>query len=178
RRMAFYYIIAPQDGYVVKAITPGIGEIVKEGDPVVSIQPADYQLAVELYIRPIDLPLIQIGRQVRFLFDGWPAFFFSGWPGVSTGTFAGRVVAIDRDISQNGLFRVLVAADPAEQPWPDALQMGGGAKGIALLNNVPLWYELWRVLNGFPPDLYKNDKLMPAKKDGGLVPKAPIKNAK
>jgi multidrug resistance efflux pump len=178
RRMAFYHIIAPQDGYVVKAITPGIGEIVKEGDPVVSIQPADYQLAVELYIRPIDLPLIQIGRQVRFLFDGWPAFFFSGWPGISTGTFAGRVVAIDRDISQNGLFRILVAADPAEQPWPNALQMGGGAKGIALLNNVPLWYELWRVLNGFPPDLYKTDQMMPTKKDGGLVPKAPIKNAK
>ena len=178
RRMAFYYIIAPQDGYVVKAITPGIGEIVKEGDPVVSIQPADYQLAVELYIRPIDLPLIQIGRQVRFLFDGWPAFFFSGWPGVSTGTFAGRVVAIDRDISQNGLFRILVAADPNEQHWPYALQMGGGAKGIALLNNVPLWYELWRVLNGFPPDLYDTEQPTATKKDSGLVPKAPIKNAK
>jgi hypothetical protein len=21
-----------------------------------------------------------------------------------------------------------------------------------MLNNVPIWYELWRQLNGFPPD--------------------------
>lgn len=178
RRQAFYYIIAPQDGFVVKALAPGIGEIIKEGDPVVSIQPAAYELAVELFIRPVDLPLMRIGKQVRFLFDGWPAFFFSGWPGISTGTFAGRVVAIDRDISENGLFRILVAPDPNAQPWPEALQMGGGAKGIALLNTVPLWYELWRVLNGFPPDLYRPGEAASAEKREGLLPKAPIKNAK
>ena len=155
RRSAFYYITAPQDGYIVKAIKPGIGEIIKEGDPVVSIQPADYQLAVEMYVKPLDLPLLTVGREVRFLFDGWPAFFFSGWPGVSLGTFAGKIVAIDRNISANGKFRVLVAPDQTEQPWPNALQPGGGAKGIALLNNVFLGYELWRIINGFPPDLYR-----------------------
>lgn len=156
RRQAFYYITAPQDGYVVQAIRPGIGEIVKEGEPIVSIQPAGYQLAVEMYVRPLDLPLLQPGQQVRFMFDGWPAFFFSGWPGVSLGTFGGRIVATDRNISANGKFRVLVAHDAAEETWPQALQPGGGAKGIALLHNVPVWYELWRVLNGFPPDLYQN----------------------
>lgn len=155
RRQAFYYITAPQDGYIVKAIKPGIGEIIKEGDPVVSIQPADYQLAVEMYVRPIDLPLLQVGYKVRFLFDGWPAFFFSGWPGVSLGTFAGKIVAMDRNISANGKFRILVAPDTTEEAWPSALQPGGGAKGIALLNNVPVWYEMWRVMNGFPPDLYE-----------------------
>ncbi len=154
RRTAFYYVVAPQDGYIVKALAPGIGEIIKEGDPVVSIQPADYQLAVELYVKPLDIPLLSVHNKVRFIFDGWPAFFFSGWPGVSLGTFSGRVVAIDRNISANGKFRVLVAPDDAEQPWPSALMPGGGAKGIALLNNVPLWYELWRLINGFPPDLY------------------------
>jgi multidrug resistance efflux pump len=155
RRRAFYYITAPQDGFIVRAIKPGIGEILKEGDPVVSIQPADYQLAVELYVKPLDLSLLQVGHEVRFLFDGWPAFFFSGWPGVSLGTFGGKIVAMDRNISPNGKFRVLVAPDASEETWPDALQPGGGAKGIALLNNVPVWYELWRVMNGFPPDLYK-----------------------
>lgn len=176
RRANFYYIVAPQDAYVVKAITPGIGEIVKEGEAVVTIQPADYQLAVEMYVRPIDLPLLSTGSSVRFLFDGWPAFFFSGWPGVSLGTFGGNVVAIDRNISTNGKFRVLVAPDPNDQKWPEAIQPGGGAKGIALLNNVPMWYELWRVLNGFPPDLYQNDSA--DEKDSGMVPKAPIKSAK
>lgn len=154
-RSAFYYIVAPQDGYIVKAIKPGIGEIIKEGDPVVSIQPADYQLAVEMYVKPLDLSLLSVGREVRFLFDGWPAFFFSGWPGVSVGTYAGKIVAMDRNISANGKFRVLVAPDPADEPWPTALQPGGGAQGIALLNDVPLGYELWRIINGFPPDLYK-----------------------
>ena len=92
---------------------------------------------------------------MRFAFDGWPSFFFSGWPGVSTGMFSGRVFAIDRNISPNGKFRVLVAPDPAAEPWPSALQVGGGAKGIAMLDNVPLWYELWRMLSGFPPNLYQ-----------------------
>ena len=106
-------------------------------------------------MKPLDLSLLQVGHEVRFLFDGWPAFFFSGWPGVSLGTFGGKIVAMDRNISPNGKFRVLVAPDTSEETWPVALQPGGGAKGIALLNNVPVWYELWRVMNGFPPDLYK-----------------------
>lgn len=178
RRSSFYYITAPQDGYIVQAITPGIGEIVKEGDPVVSILPKDYQLAVELYIRPMDLPLISKGNQVRFLFDGWPAFFFSGWPGIALGTFAGNVVAIDRNISDNGKFRLLIAPDPTDEPWPTALQVGGGAKGIALLKRVPLWYEFWRILNGFPPDLYQSGDKDGDKKDDSLMPKAPLKKTK
>lgn len=156
RRQSFYYILAPQDGFVVQAIKPGIGEIIKEGEPLLSIQPGNYQLAVEMYVKPLDLPLLVVGSKVRFIFDGWPAFFFSGWPGVSLGTFGGHVVAIDRNISANGKFRILVAPDSADQPWPSAILPGGGAKGIALLNDVPVWYELWRVFNGFPPDLYKN----------------------
>lgn len=178
RRQGFYYVVAPQDGYIVKAIKPGIGEIIKEGDPVVSILPANVELAVEMFVRPMDLPLISVGREVRFIFDGWPAFFFSGWPGVSLGTFAGKVVAIDRNISANGKFRILVAQAPAETPWPSALQVGGGAKGIALLDNVPLWYELWRVLNGFPPDLYEESISDTGKKEDEIVPKAPVKKTK
>jgi len=166
RRAAFYYITAPQDGYIVQALKPGLGEIVKEGDAVVSIQPADYQLAVEMYVRPLDLPLLKVGAPVRFLFDGWPAFFFSGWPGVSLGSFSGRVVAMDRNISSNGKFRVLVSPDSRETPWPVALQPGGGAKGIALLHNVPVWYELWRLINGFPPDLYQEVNAQDQKTDG------------
>ena len=156
RRSGYYYITAPQDGYIIKALAPGIGEILKEGAPVVSILPASAELAVEMYVKPIDIPLLQTGSTVRFMFDGWPAFFFSGWPGLSLGTYAGNVVAIDRNISEGGKFRVLVAPTATDTPWPTALRVGGGAKGIALLNDVPLWYELWRMLNGFPPDMYKS----------------------
>lgn len=161
-RSAFYYILAPQDGYIIKAIKSGIGEIVKEGEPVVSIQPADYELAVELFVRPIDLPLLAPGHPIRVVFDGWPSFFFSGWPGVSMGTFGGKIASIDRNISSNGKFRVLVAPDASDHPWPDALQPGGGAKGIAQLKDVPVWYEIWRILNGFPPDFYEDVQLQPS----------------
>lgn len=156
-RQGFYYIEAPQQGYITKAVKTGIGETIKAGEQVVSIMPADAKLAVEMYVKPLDLPLLDKGQDVRFMFDGWPAIVFSGWPNVTYGTFGGEVVAIDRFISSNGKYRVLVAPDPKEEPWPDALQVGTGANGITLLKDVPIWYELWRQLNGFPPDYYKTN---------------------
>jgi multidrug resistance efflux pump len=158
RRNSFYYIIAPQDCYVVKVLTPGLGETVKESQDIVSILPADFQLAVEMYVDPVDLPLIHLNNHVRFIFDGWPAFVFSGWPNKSFGTYGGNVIAIDNVISDNGKYRILVAPTYQDTPWPDALRPGSGAQGIALLNDVPVWYEIWRQLNGFPADFYKEEK--------------------
>lgn len=154
-RTGLYYIRAPQDGYITKAVRTGIGETVKEGEELITIMPAEYQLAVEMYVKPLDLPLLEKGQNIRIQFDGWPAIVFSGWPGVSTGTFGGEVVAIDNFTSANGLYRVLVAPDPAEADWPKGLRVGAGAKSFALLKNVPIWYEIWRQVNGFPPDYYK-----------------------
>lgn len=156
-RSRFYYIVAPQDAYITKALKPGLGETVKEGDPIVSIMPSDFDLAVEVYVKPMDLPLLSLGQEVRFIFDGWPAIVFSGWPDASYGTFSGKIVAIDNNIGSNGKYRILVGEDNSEKPWPEALRPGSGAHGIALLNEVPVWYELWRQLNGFPPDLYAEE---------------------
>jgi membrane fusion protein, adhesin transport system len=155
QRSGFYYITAPQDCYITQAIVTGIGETVKEGQAVVSIMPANAALAVEMYVQPIDLPLIQLGNRVNFIFDGWPAFVFSGWPNLTFGTYEGQVVAIDNNIGTNGAYRILVAPLEDAKPWPEALRPGGGAQAVALLNDVPLWYELWRRLNGFPPDFYQ-----------------------
>lgn len=154
-RNQLYYIRAPQDGQVVKAMKAGIGEMLKEGDMIVEIVPDHVQYAVEMYIAPMDLPLVAIGQKVRFVFDGFPAIVFSGWPQSSYGTFGGRVSAVESSVSVNGKFRVLVVEDPEEKKWPLALKQGGGASGIALLKNVPVFYELWRNINGFPPDYYK-----------------------
>lgn len=154
-RNGMYYIVAPQDGHITKATKSGIGETLKEGEEILTIMPSSYDLAVEMYVDPMDLPLIQKEQRVRFIFDGWPAFVFSGWPGVSFGTFGGRIVAIDNFISENGKYRILVAQDSAEEAWPTGLRVGAGAEGIGLLNDVPIWYELWRQFNGFPPDFYK-----------------------
>jgi multidrug efflux pump subunit AcrA (membrane-fusion protein) len=154
-RSGLYYITAPQSGQVTKAKKDGIGEIVKEGEMLIEIVPDKIQYAVELFVRPVDLPLVAKGQKVRFLFDGFPAIVFSGWPNASYGTFGGRIVAIENSVSENGKFRVLVAEHPEDKPWPYQLKVGTGANGIALLKNVPLWYELWRNVNGFPPDYYK-----------------------
>ena len=154
-RNGMYCILATQDGQVVKAQKAGIGEFVKEGDMIAEIVPDKIKYAVELYVQPLDLPLVANGQKVRFLFDGFPAIVFSGWPRASSGTFGGVITAIESNVSKNGKFRVLVQEDPADKPWPKELRMGTGAQGIALLKDVPVWYELWRNINGFPADYYQ-----------------------
>ncbi|WP_396209204.1 HlyD family secretion protein [Flavobacterium sp.] len=154
-RNGMYYITAPQDGYINRALQSGIGETLKEGTPVVSIMPYLYDIAVETYIEPMDFPLINNGEKVRVWFDGWPTIVFSGWPDVSFGTFGGVIVAKENFISENGKYRVLIAPDPKDKKWPKQLSIGAGTQSLALLNNVPIWFEIWRTLNGFPPNFYQ-----------------------
>lgn len=153
-RNELYYIKAPQNGYVNRALQSGLGETIKEGTPIVSIMPSQYDIAVETYIDPVDMPLVHKGEKVRIWFDGWPTIIFSGWPGLSFGTFGGKIVAIENFISENGKYRILISQDKDEEVWPKQLNIGSGAQTITLLDNVPVWFELWRKLNGFPPNYY------------------------
>jgi hypothetical protein len=75
----------------------------------------------------------------------------------------GEIVAVESNVSINGKFRVLIKEDANDKPWPKELKIGTGAQGIALLKDVPVWYELWRNINGFPPDYYKKEE--PAQKE-------------
>lgn len=154
-RNGLYTVLAPQDGQVVKAKKAGIGEILKEGEMIAEIVPTRVDYAIEMFVRPVDLPLLAIGQNVRLLFDGFPAVVFSGWPAASYGTFGGEIAAIESNVSTNGKFRILIREAAGEKPWPQQLMMGTGAQGIALLKDVPIWYELWRNINGFPPDFYQ-----------------------
>lgn len=156
-RNQLYYIRAPQSGQITKAKKAGLGEMLKEGEMIVEIVPTDVQHAIELFISPMDVPLISKGQKVRFIFDGFPAIVFSGWPNSSYGTFGGVVSAIETSVSTNGKFRILVTEDPKDKPWPKQLSIGGGANGIALLKDVSIWYELWRNINGFPPEYYQSE---------------------
>jgi len=158
------WLIAPQDGQIIKAKKSGINEMVKEGEMIVEMVPAKIDHAIELFIEPMDLILINPGQKIRMIFDGFPAIVFSGWPDNSYGTFAGEVSMVENNRNENGKFRILVIPDSLQKKWPKELRTGTGAKGFALLKTVPIWYELWRQINGFPPDYYKT--------------KATIKNAK
>ncbi|MCT4589646.1 MAG: HlyD family secretion protein [Carboxylicivirga sp.] len=173
QRQNYYYITAPQTGFITKIIKKGIGETVKAGTDIAIIVPDEYDLAVEIYLKPNDLPLLSKGQHVRLRFDGWPAIVISGWPESSTGVFGGTIVAIDQFISQNGYYRVLISPDETEKQWPDQLRVGAGAEAFILLNEVPVWYEVWRQLNGFPPNFYQANKGI-----NSLKLKPPIKSIK
>ena len=82
-----YQILAPQSGTVVKAMQSGVGETIKEGDAVCTIMPAASDVAVEMYIKAMDVPLLSRGREVRIQFDGWPSLMVSGWPPVKLNTY-------------------------------------------------------------------------------------------
>lgn len=157
-RNKLYYVTASQGGQITKAKKAGIGEMLKEGEMIAEIEPDNIEYVVEMYVEPMDLPLVNIGQKVRFVFAGIPAIVFSGWPEGSFGTFGGIISASETNVSINGKFRVLVVEDTSEKKWPKNLRMGSGARGIALLKDVPIYYELWRHINGFPPDFYKPAK--------------------
>lgn len=164
-RQGLYIITAPQNAYVTKIYKNGIGETVKEGEVLLSIMPSSYNLAVEMYVLPQDMPLVRLGNKVRMAYDGWPAIVFSGWPNVSYGTFGGRIVAIDNFISPNGKYRVMVAQDPDDVPWPQEVRIGSGASCITLFKDVKIGYEIWRNLNGFPADYYSSQSEIEEKKE-------------
>ncbi len=153
-RNGFYIITAPQSGYVSKTQIRGINETIKEGQAVCTIVPEGAMLAVELHVKPTDVPLISVGQTVNFVFDGWPTVVFSGWPKASFGTFPGIVYGIDNMMGDRGEYRVLIHADDKKKKWPAQLKVGIGARGYMQLKTVPIWYELWRILNGFPADFY------------------------
>lgn len=166
-RRGYYVIRAPQTGYVVKTLKAGIGETIKQGEAVCTLQPLHPHIAVELYVQAMDVPLISKGREVRMEFEGWPALQFSGWPSVAVGTFGGTVKVIDFVDSQNGDYRLLVTPKEGED-WPEQLRVGSGVFGWIMLENVPVWYEIWRQLNAFPPSLKSgpssDDTLKPKEK--------------
>ncbi len=158
-------IYAPVDGQVVRLKALGQAEIIKAGKELAVIAPDTSDQAVELYISDVFIPLISIGRDVRLQFSGWPALQFSGFPSVAIGTFAGQVAAIDAS-SKDNQYRILVkpshehieAGDELEWPKPELLRPGTKTLGWIILDEVPLWYELWRVLNGFPPTILESAK--------------------
>jgi multidrug resistance efflux pump len=167
-------IVAPRNGIVLR-ILANEGSFLKSGSPVAILVPETESRMVELWMKGNDVPLvrsrktspegiiIERGSPARIQFEGWPAVQFIGWPSVARGTFAGEVVFIDPTDDGTGRFRVVIA--PKEQlpstdlsdnsgllwPNPSILRQGVLAQGWVLLDRVPLWFEVWRQLNGFPP---------------------------
>jgi adhesin transport system membrane fusion protein len=179
-------ILAPRDGVVMR-VQATEGTFLRAGSPICTVIPETASRMVELLMDGNDMPLIQSrqtdaegkvvrkGSLVRLQFEGWPAIQFVGWPSVALGTFGGEVMVVDAADNGQGKFRVLVGPSPDEilrddgkmeqVEWPGTrwLRQGVRANGWVLLERVPLWFELWRQMNGFPPAL---DPSKAGKSDG------------
>lgn len=144
---------APFDGYITE-IKANLGTaILKEGSHICTIVPKTSDRSVQVWLDGNDAPLVEPGRHVRLQFEGWPALQFSGWPAVAVGTFGGEIVSVDATDNGYGKFRALIRPAPDSPAWPEErfLRQGVRANAWVLLKRVPLWYEVWRQLNGFPP---------------------------
>jgi multidrug efflux pump subunit AcrA (membrane-fusion protein) len=152
-RQSTQMIVAPRDGVIMQIAAGDSATFIKAGDELVRFAPDAGQRAVEIFVSGLDAALVQPGRHVRLMFEGWPAVQFSGWPSIAIGTFPGVVQFVDPAVSANGRFRAVVVEVP-DEPWPSErfLRLGGKARGWVVLDTVRLGYEIWRKLNGFPPE--------------------------
>jgi len=177
-------IVAPCDGVVFRVaanVSQG-GLYVKEGDELCTIVPDTSDRVAELFLDGVDAPIVlayadrhEEMPHVRLQFEGWPAVQFSGWPELAIGTFGGKIRQVDAASGLAGQCRILVEPDvvmPGDQ-WPDAefLRQGNQVIGWVFLNRVPLGFEIWRRLNGFPPVLAPAPK---AKDDAPKPPKIKV----
>lgn len=162
---------APRDGIVLSvAVTDGT--YLRPGSPICVLIPETESRFAEVWLDGNDTPLVRPrtetngvvmpGSPVRLQFEGWPAVQIVGWPSIAVGTFGGEVVFVDPTDNGKGKFRVVVAPLPDQKTrdgrmepvtWPSNrwLRQGVRVNGWVMLEQVPLWRELWRQLNGFPP---------------------------
>lgn len=169
-RQGSQLVVAPRDGTILHVEAGDVATVVSAGQALASFLPADAERVVELYLEGRDIGLVHPGRKVRLQFDGWPAFQFSGLPEFAVGTFAGEVVFVEPNARADGRFRVMVAEEKLESGcfgidmrpglnvagncgWPPEsfVRLGASVQGWVLLETVPLGYELWRLMNNFPP---------------------------
>ena len=147
-------ITAQTSGVVLNRLAGQESVFVSVGAVLAEIVPNTTNRAVELWINGNDIPFVSVKQNARLQFEGWPAVQFRGWPELAVGTFSGVVSFIDATDNGLGFFRVVIIPN---EPWPNAdyLRQGVRVHGWILLGQVPLWYELWRQFNGFPPEQRK-----------------------
>lgn len=144
-------VLAPRDGTIQSILAGENNTLVKPSDVIAQLVPLAQERTVELFINGVDLPFIKVDQDVRLQFEGWPILQFAGLPELSMGTFLGRIRVIDSADDGQGRFRVIVAKADLPWPAPELLRQGVRARGWIQMNKVPLYYEIWRLINDLPP---------------------------
>lgn len=154
-RKDFGVLLSPINGYVTRIMQVGEGQAVKKNDKLAVVVPETDDIAAEIFVGSLDAAIIDTGRKARLQFAGFPAIQApgGGFPDFAIGTFGGIVKVVDAVDDGKGQYRVLIVPDPNDKPWPSRayLRQGTEVTGWILLETVPLGYEFWRQLNGFPP---------------------------
>ena len=148
-------ILAPRAGTVHRVPVNTQSQMITRGEVLLEIIPENSSRAVALMVNGRDIPLVVSGAEVRIEFEGWPAVQVRGWPNIAIGTYVGLVKFVDASDDGQGNYRVMILPAEGKQKWPTSkfLRQGTKARGVILLNKVTIGYELWRLINGFPPEL-------------------------
>lgn len=162
QRQSASIVTAPIEGTISRISRFGSGQTVKKGTELAVIVPDTGDQAAAIFVNSVDAAIVDPGRQVQLQFAGFPALQFDGFPEASIGTFSGRVRVIDPVDDGTGRYRLLVVPDTTggKPEWPSSsyLRQGSRVTGWVLLSDVALGYELWRRINGLPPEIPVRDK--------------------
>ncbi len=147
-------VVAQKDGYVVRIYQNDKHKFIKKGLKVMLFSPKVTKKSLMLKVSDFNMPLIKEGLPVRIRFYGWPALQISGWPTIQYGTFGGVIEQVEASSHEKGFYYARVGED-SHEVWPKGndLRIGTQATVWVRLDTVPIWYQLWRLMNAFPPQM-------------------------
>ena len=151
-------VIAEKDGYIDRIFKNDKHRLIKKGEKIIHFSPQVSTKSILLKVSDFNMPLIKQGLSVRIMFYGWPALQISGWPKINFGTFGGIIKKVESTSHDKGFYYARVLEDP-DEPWPTGndLRMGTQVTAWVRLDTVPIWYQLWRLMNAFPPQMVTPD---------------------
>ena len=147
-------VVSKKDGFVMRILENDKNTYIKKGQPIIRFSPDVNTSALLLKVSDFNMPLMKEGLPVRIRFHGWPVLHIPGWPVIRFGTFGGIIKKVDPILHEKGAYYAYVVEDPNE-PWPsnEKLRVGTTATAWVALSRVPIWYELWRLMNAFPANM-------------------------
>lgn len=153
-------VVAEKDGVAMRILKNDKNTYIRRGEPVIQFSPDVSTRAVLLKVSDFNMPLVKEGLSARIRFYGWPVLHIPGWPMIRFGTFGGIIKKVDPVLHEKGYYYAYIVEDPKE-PWPSAkeLRVGTGSTVWVALSNVPIWYQLWRLMNAFPPNMVTPEKV-------------------
>ena len=147
-------VMAEKDGHVVRIYQNDKNKYIKKGEEIIYFSPKVSTKSVLLRVSGFNMPLIKEGLQARIMFYGWPALQIAGWPKIKFGTFGGVIKKVESSSYEKGFYYAQIVED-SKEPWPraNALRIGTQANVWIRLDTVPVWYQIWRLMNALPPKM-------------------------